>query len=79
MGSGRLSRLDFFSRQMNSHSSKQPNSDMCFVCGRFGKAQGEIILPDGKIACEAAITLADVPNEILSETNESLLNWRVDH
>ncbi len=46
--------------------------------GRLGKAQGEIILPDGKVACEAAITLADVPTEILSNTNESLLNWQVD-
>ena len=46
--------------------------------GRLGKAQGEIILPDGKVACEAAITLADVPKEILSSTNESLLNWQVD-
>lgn len=47
--------------------------------GRLGKAQGEIILPDGRIACEAAITLADVPSGILSKTNESLLNWQVDH
>lgn len=46
--------------------------------GRLGKAQGEIILPDGKIACEAAITLADVPAGILSSTNESVLNWQVD-
>jgi uncharacterized protein (TIGR00369 family) len=46
--------------------------------GRLGKAQGEIILPDGTIACEAAITLADVPADILSNTNESLLNWGVD-
>lgn len=46
--------------------------------GRLGKAQGEIILPDGKVACEAAITLADVPTEILSQTSESLLNWQVD-
>ncbi len=46
--------------------------------GRLGKAQGEIILPDGKVACEAAITLADVPSEILSKTNHSLLNWGVD-
>ena len=46
--------------------------------GRLGKAQGEIILPDGNVACEAAITLADVPTEILSNTNESLLNWQVD-
>ena len=46
--------------------------------GRLGKAQGEIILPDGKIACEAAITLADVPAEILSKTNHKLLGWHID-
>ncbi len=46
--------------------------------GRLGKAQGEIILQDGRIACEAAITLADVPTELLSKTNHSLLDWRVD-
>lgn len=46
--------------------------------GRLGKAQGEIILQNGKIACEAAITLADVPTELLSRTNHSLLDWRVD-
>jgi uncharacterized protein (TIGR00369 family) len=46
--------------------------------GRLGKAQGEIILPDGTVACEAAITLADVPADILSDANESLLNWGVD-
>ena len=46
--------------------------------GRLGKAQGEIILPDGKIACEAAITLADVPREILSQANHRLLDWHVD-
>ena len=46
--------------------------------GRLGKARGEIILPDGTVACEAAITLADVPADILSNTNESLLNWGVD-
>jgi uncharacterized protein (TIGR00369 family) len=46
--------------------------------GRLGKAQGEIILPDGKVACEAAITLADVPAEILSKTNHKLLGWHVD-
>ena len=46
--------------------------------GRLGKAQGEIILPDGKIACEAAITLADVPAEVLSKINYALLDWHVD-
>ena len=46
--------------------------------GRLGKAQGEITLPDGTIACEAAITLADVPDKLLSKTNPELLNWQVD-
>ncbi len=46
--------------------------------GRLGKAQGEIILPDGKVSCEAAITLADIPDELLSKTNRGLLGWRVD-
>jgi uncharacterized protein (TIGR00369 family) len=46
--------------------------------GRLGKAQGEIILPDGKIACEASITLADIPAEIFSESSFALLDWRVD-
>jgi uncharacterized protein (TIGR00369 family) len=46
--------------------------------GRLGKAEGRIILPDGKVACEAAITLADVPTEILSSSNHKLLDWRVD-
>ena len=32
---------------------------------RLGKAQGEIILPDGTIACEAAMTMADIPAEVL--------------
>jgi uncharacterized protein (TIGR00369 family) len=48
------------------------------LSGRLGKAQGEIILPDGRVACEAAITLADVPRSILSETNQALLGWQVD-
>ncbi len=46
--------------------------------GRLGKACGEIILPDGKVACEASITLADVPEKILSEANFALLEWHVD-
>ncbi len=46
--------------------------------GRLGKAQGEIILPDGTIACEAAITLADIPAEIWSEASFADLGWRVD-
>jgi uncharacterized protein (TIGR00369 family) len=46
--------------------------------GRLGKAQGEIILPDGTVACEAACTLADIPKELLTETNRKLLGWEID-
>ena len=46
--------------------------------GRLGKALGEIVLPDGTVACEAAITLADIPQKLLSETNRALLDWRID-
>ena len=46
--------------------------------GRMGKARGEIILPDGKIACESEITLADIPAKLLSAGNRELLGWRVD-
>lgn len=46
--------------------------------GRLGKAEGAILLPDGTIACEAALTLADVPRDLLSRTSPALLNWKVD-
>jgi acyl-coenzyme A thioesterase PaaI-like protein len=46
--------------------------------GRLGKAQGQINLPDGTVACETSITLADIPAELLTETHQNLLNWKVD-
>ncbi len=46
--------------------------------GRLGKAEGKIHLPDGSVACEAAMTLADIPGHLLDSANRSLLNWRVD-
>lgn len=46
--------------------------------GRMGKAEGQIVLPDGTLACEAQMSLADVPKELLASTNPSLLNWKVD-
>ena len=46
--------------------------------GRLGKAEGKICLPDGTVACEAAMTLADIPQELLSEKNQALLKWEVD-
>lgn len=46
--------------------------------GRLGKAEGKIYLPDGTVGCEAAMTLADIPKELLSNTNLALLDWKVD-
>lgn len=46
--------------------------------GRLGKAVGEIALPDGTIAAEAALTLADVPHEMLAGVDVAALGWRVD-
>jgi uncharacterized protein (TIGR00369 family) len=46
--------------------------------GRLGKAEGMIQLPDGTIACEAALTLVDVPEALLSRSGAGLLNWKVD-
>ncbi len=46
--------------------------------GRLGKAEGQITLPDGTVACEAQMSLADVPQDLLASTNPGLLNWKVD-
>ena len=46
--------------------------------GRLGKAEGQIILPDGTVACESMMSLADVPRELLDSTNPQLLNWKLD-
>lgn len=46
--------------------------------GRLGKAVGHILLPDGTIAAESEMTLADVPTELLGEVDLEALGWRVD-
>ncbi len=46
--------------------------------GRLGKAVGEIILPDGTVAVEAAMTLADVPVEVMAQADLVVLGWRLD-
>lgn len=46
--------------------------------GRLGKAVGEIILPDGTVAAESEMTLADVPQELLDGADPEALGWRVD-
>jgi len=47
--------------------------------GRLGKAVGEIILPDGKVAAESAMTLADVPDEMIANADIEALGWRIDY
>ncbi len=46
--------------------------------GRLGKAEGRIFLPDGKLAADSHMSLADVPEELLASTSPQLLNWKVD-
>ncbi len=46
--------------------------------GRLGKAEGKIFLPDGSIACEAELTLADMPSEIATQSRMLALGWRID-
>jgi acyl-coenzyme A thioesterase PaaI-like protein len=46
--------------------------------GRLGKAVGEILDPDNVVVAEAAMTLADVPAEMLANANLEALGWRVD-
>ncbi len=45
--------------------------------GRLCKAQGQILLPDGKVGCEAELTLADMPSEMASESTLNQLGWRL--
>ncbi len=46
--------------------------------GRLGKAVGELWLPDGAVAVEASLTLADVPQELLAGADPEELGWRID-
>jgi uncharacterized protein (TIGR00369 family) len=46
--------------------------------GRLGQAVGEVLLPDGTIAAESTMTLADVPAEMLVGVNLDALGWRID-
>ena len=48
------------------------------IRGRIGKAEGKIYLPDGTIACEAELTLADMPGEIATDSRLQSLGWKVD-
>ena len=46
--------------------------------GRLGQAVGEVLLPDGTVAAESVMTLADVPAEMLEGVNLDALGWRID-
>ena len=46
--------------------------------GRLGQAVGKILLPDGTLATEAAMTLADLPADLRIERTLETLGWRID-
>ena len=46
--------------------------------GRLGKATGEVILPDGTMAVESALILADIPQELITGVDLEALGWRID-
>ncbi len=46
--------------------------------GKWGKASGKICLPDGRIATEAAMTLAALPEDVRMRAGVDELGWRVD-
>jgi len=46
--------------------------------GRLGRAVGQIIIPEGIVAAEASLTLADVPAEIVRGASLEALGWYVD-
>lgn len=48
------------------------------IRGRIGKAEGKIYLPDGLVACEAELTLANMPREIATQRRIGSLGWQVD-
>jgi uncharacterized protein (TIGR00369 family) len=45
--------------------------------GRLAVAHSEIRLPDGTIAAEAEVTLAQIPREYVPDANLEALGWRV--
>lgn len=45
--------------------------------GRLATARSELRLPDGALAAEAEVVLADVPGELMEGREIDLLDWRV--
>jgi hypothetical protein len=66
---------------------RQPNSQDCFVCGLTNPVglkltldddgMGEVRLPDGSLAAEAALTLVDVPERMRAAGALDALGWKV--
>ena len=48
------------------------------IRGRLGKAVGEVYLPDGILAVESSLILADVPGDLLKDVDFDDLGWRID-
>lgn len=46
--------------------------------GRLGRAVGECFLPDGTLAAESHMTLADIPKELMDQINMEALGWRIE-
>ena len=45
--------------------------------GRLATARGDVILSDGTVACEAELTLANMPDEMASESRLAELGWEL--
>ena len=45
--------------------------------GRLATARSELRLPDGTLAAEAEVVLADIPDEVLEGAEAELLDWKV--
>jgi acyl-coenzyme A thioesterase PaaI-like protein len=45
--------------------------------GRLGQATGEVCLPDGAVAVEASLTLADLPEQFRIDGDLDALGWKV--
>ncbi len=45
--------------------------------GRLCKAKGQIRLPDGVVACDAELTLIDMPASMATNERHQQLGWRV--
>lgn len=44
----------------------------------LGKAVGQVVLPNGDVAVEAELTLANMPDHLLENVNWEALGWHID-